>query len=295
MGSVRRPSPDSLAAAEAVAKRNRSRAAQVRRLLIERPDVSRPTPLARLLRGGRGGSVRLKLYLSMIWLASAPPHDVAYPARAWATLLDLPDPDKAGARRVNDSVAWLEAHDFVTVETVPGHPNRVTLLDESGTGRRYLVPGAAYNRARQKKADAGQMERHRYVQLPSDFWTSGWLATLSGPAVAMLLVLLAERSSDAADQDLWFSPGVADKRYSLSEDTRSAGLNELRRASLIVVRRKPISNDVFDFRRFRNVYQFDPSALSRPAEVPEKRNAEAEASVLKEVPAVPARRRLRKQ
>jgi hypothetical protein len=36
------------------------------------------------------------------------PHDLAYPARAWATLLGLPDPAGRGARRINEAILWLE-------------------------------------------------------------------------------------------------------------------------------------------------------------------------------------------
>lgn len=45
-----------------------------------------PQPLARLLRGGRGGAVRLKLYMAMLWMAAKEPHDVTFPDRAWAEL-----------------------------------------------------------------------------------------------------------------------------------------------------------------------------------------------------------------
>ncbi|HVF74574.1 MAG TPA: hypothetical protein VM938_05955, partial [Acidimicrobiales bacterium] len=76
-----------------------------------------------MLRGGRGGAVRLKLYLSFLWFAAAPPHDVTYPARAWASLLGLEDPEARGARRIIDAITWLDAHDFVVVE---GRPRRAT-------------------------------------------------------------------------------------------------------------------------------------------------------------------------
>jgi hypothetical protein len=223
-----------------------------------------------MLRGGRGGQVRLKTYLSTLWLAGAPPHDAAYPARAWATLLDLGDPSGRGARRVNAAIAWLEENQFLTVEARPGHPSRVTLLDEAGSGRRYRVPGEAYNKALAKGADADVLARHRYVQLPPAFWTSGWLAALSGPAIAMYLVLLCEQSGQSPSRELWFSPEQARLKYALSGDTRSAGLSELRRAGLVSVRRRPVASDVFDVQRFRNVYLMQPDRLADPAEVPEQ-------------------------
>jgi hypothetical protein len=266
---MHRPTPEALAASAALAHRNRGRNAQLRRLFVERTDVAHPTPLALMLRGGRGGHVRLKTYLSMLWLAAAPPHDVAYPARAWASLLDLPDPSGRGARRINDAIAWLEANEFVEVATQPGYPNRVTLLHESGTGRRYRVPGAVYNKGKAKGADASELAAHRYLQIPAAYWTSGWMCTLSGPATAMFLVLLAEQSGRGDDQELWFSPEAATLRYSLSADTRSVGLQELRRAGIVAVRRRAIASDVFDVQRYRNTYLLQTSRIADSAEVPE--------------------------
>jgi hypothetical protein len=277
---TQRPTPEALSAAEALSRRNYGRKAQLRRLFVERRDMSSPTPLAHMIRGGRGGQVRLRLFLSMQWLAAAPPHDVAYPARAWATLLDLNDPQGNGARRVSDAVAWLEENCFVSVRAEPGHPNRITLLDESGRGRRYRVPGAAYSKAVSRKANSDVLDRHRYVQIHPAFWTSGWLATLSGAGVAMYLVLLCEQAGQEEGRELWFSPDLARRRYALSDDTRSAGLDELRRAGLVTVRRRPVASDVFDVQRFRNVYLLRPDRLADTAEIPPRNTKEREALLL---------------
>ena len=123
---------------------------------------------------------------------------MSYPNRAWAALLDLPDPEGTGARRVADALRWLEAKRFVEIAAIPGQPHKVTLLDERGEGDQYEVPGAAFNRLRQleKRADPTQprllgpgggdhliaQERNRYVlKLPAAFWTRGYL--LSCPAL----------------------------------------------------------------------------------------------------------------
>src|SRR4051812_10374162 len=103
--TMRRPRPIALTAAANVATRNHKRALPLRRAFAERTDnTTPPPPPARLLRGGRGGSVRLRLSLASLWLGAAPPHELTYPARAWAELLDLDDPETAGARRVADAV-----------------------------------------------------------------------------------------------------------------------------------------------------------------------------------------------
>jgi hypothetical protein len=259
------PSPDALAASAAVAARVRNREAQVRRVFIERKDVTAPTPLVRMLRGGRGGSVRLRLYLSLLWFAANPPYDVTYPARAWAQLLDLRDYENAGARRITDAFTWLAKEGFVEVDPRPGLPSMITVLNESGTKAPYSIPGAMW---RTLAADAAPAERdaHRYVRLPATFWTSGWIAVLSAPAIAMYLVLLAELAGDdPAKRRLWLSPREADLRYGISEDTRSTGLRELVDAGLVRVERQTVNPDAFDFRRMRNVYRLRPARLEKPA------------------------------
>src|SRR4051812_31800671 len=77
---VRRPSDESLEAARDLSLRVHYRShLPLRRAFAEVPDrdllpqkiassLPTTTPLAQMLRGGRGGSVRLRLYLSMLYL-----------------------------------------------------------------------------------------------------------------------------------------------------------------------------------------------------------------------------------
>lgn len=265
---MKKASLDALEAAAAVSRRLGGRPkAPIRRSLIERPAEDQLSPLTLLLRGGRGGTVRLKLELSFLWFAAKAPHSLIYPARAWANLVGLEDADGRGARRVNEAILWLERNKFITVRAQPGQPNVVTLLQEDATNQPYELPGGAYNRLR-KTPD--QADQHRYIQLPAELWTKGWLSILSGAALAMLLVLYAEvGNNDPSTTDVWFSPSRADLRYGLSEDTRSKGLRELQAAGLIDVRRAAISPDTFDFRRLRNVYRLDPDHFDAPAKIRE--------------------------
>lgn len=263
----RRPRPIALTAAANVAARNHNRALPLRRAFAERPDnADRPTPLARMLRGGRGGSVRLRLYLSYLWLGAAPPHELTYPARAWAELLDLDDPEGAGARRIADAVRWLEKNEFITVTNRAGAPNVVRLLSDAGTGTEYETPGAAYNRLRGKQP----AEIHRYIQLPPTLWTSGWMAVLSPAALAMLIILRIQvGAKDPDKEEVWIAPDYAEKAFLLAEETRTRGIRELEGANLITVRRRRlVTTDNFDFRRFRNVYSLRFPMLAAPAAVP---------------------------
>lgn len=265
----RRPRPIALTAAAAVASRNHGRQLPLRRAFAERPDnTDTQTPLARLLRGGRGGSVRLRLYLAYLWLGAAPPHELTYPARAWAELLDLDEPETAGARRIADAVRWLEKNNFITVTNRAGAPNVIRLLSDAGTGDEYETPGSAYNRLRGKKPEAAKI--HRYIQLPPELWTSGWMAVLTPAALAMLIILRVQVGAKDPDiEEVWIAPDYATRAFLLSEETRTRGLRELGGAGLITIRRRQlVATDTFDFRRFRNVYRLNLKDLSRPAAIP---------------------------
>ncbi|NMR21660.1 hypothetical protein [Cellulomonas fimi] len=267
----RTPSPGALEVAHLIKDRlGRRAAAPVRVSFVgahddDRDDDTDP-PLARLLRGGRGGEVRLKLELSFLWFAAAAPHDVSLPARVWAVLLGLEDPEGRGTRRVRQAIDALESNYLIRVARHPGMPPRIWLLDEGAQGVPYTLPGSAFNAAR-NTPDAW---RHRYIQLPDTLWTNGWIATLSGAAIAMLLVLYAERGTDKSGKELWFSPKRADQLYGLSEDTRSKGLRELRAAGLVSARRRSATRNALDTRRVRNTYKLVDAGFDELASVPVK-------------------------
>lgn len=268
---TRRPSEEAVETARVIkARLGRRVSAPVRLTFIRTfPGTAAAPPLARLLRSGRGSDVRVALYLSFLWFAANPPHDLAYPARVWATLLGLEDPDGSGTRRVRQAIAKLEAENLIRSEARAGLPSRIYLLDESGQDRPYVLPGAAWSKSRNSPDEW----RDRYVQVPDALWTQGWISVLSGPALGMLLVLYAERGLRANDDELWFSPAKAKELYAISDDTRSRGLRELRAAGLVTTRRRQASRDVLDLRRLRNTYRLDDTRLAQPAEVPVDLNA----------------------
>lgn len=215
--------------------------------------------MAQLLRGGRGGQVRLKLLLALLWLGGGQDHEVNFPAHSFARLLDLEDPPGRGARRVNDALNWLHGHRLIKLTRNPGHPATVKLLDETGTGLPYAIPARALADPESGRASPANV----YIKLPAAFWTRGWAATLSAPAIAMLLVLLVlERENNRSD-DLWVSPGEAKRRFDLSEDTRSRGFKDLEACGLITVGRQPVHAD-FDWTRVRNVYTLWTFLLDPP-------------------------------
>lgn len=245
-----------LTAARATAERINERVSrarvQVRSGFIESRTPTSPPPMTQLLRGGRGGEVKVKLLLSMLWSAPSAPYDVTFPARTWATLLGLPDPETKGAARVNDAIRTLTKLKYVRTVQRAGQPSRVFLLNELGTGDPYSHPGEIWQAV--KDADSRARRKiPRYMQLPVDLWTKGWMAALSGTALAMLLVLLdAARGKDPVR--LWFSQSVAKDRYALTEPTRKRGLDELEEYGLITVEREQVVRDEVSTRRYRNTY-----------------------------------------
>lgn len=85
--------------------------------------------------------MKLKIELSALWIAAGEPYDVELAGRAWARLIGLPDPGGRGANRVNAAVRQLISNRLVTAEGGRGSKRRLTLLDETGTGQRYIPPG----------------------------------------------------------------------------------------------------------------------------------------------------------
>jgi len=269
---IRTPPPVALEYAEDVASRVSSRPVPVRNGFVERLGATSAAdaPLAVMLRGGQGGAVRLKLLLAMLWFSVRAPHETSYPARGWAGLLGLDEYETNGARRVTAAIDWLESKGLVRVDRKPGVPSKVFLLDERATGEPYELPFAAL----EAKREAGEPETRDdyYVTLPADFFTRGWIAVLTGPGVAMLLVMVLEARYSNRTKGLWHSPAQATRRFGLSQDTRTAGLQELERYGIVDRRTGPVAPGVFDMRRRRNIYDLHVEQLlanpgqPRPAE-----------------------------
>lgn len=292
--ALKAPPPVALEYAEDVASRVSMRPVPVRNGFIESldPSATGDAPLAVLLRGGQGGAVRLKLLLSMLWFAVRPPHETSYPARGWAGLLGLDEYETNGARRITAAIDWLEDKALLRVVRKPGVPSKVFLLDERGRGAAYELPFTALEAKREAGGQEGRDDY--YVTLPAEFFTRGWISVLSAPAVAMLLVMVLEAHYSRRTKGLWHSPAQARARFGLSQDTRTAGLQELELYGIVDRRTGPVSPGVFDMKRRRNVYdlhveqlkvdpgqprpeqevELDELGVAGPAEAKAKANAE---------------------
>lgn len=176
-------------------------------------------------KGGRSGYVSIKVLLSLIWKTSKPPFETVMTAPALAELLDLPDPEGNGARRVRDALRLLAAKNLIRLVPRPGTSPVIQLMNETGSGDEYALPSTSYVRSqRTKPGQESITDPNLYFQLPAELWTEGFFQSLKGPGLVMLLILLAE---EAHKKPAWFSGAEFSDRYRISPSTRTKGTQEL--------------------------------------------------------------------
>lgn len=236
-------------------------------------ETTSPAPTsAALLRGGRGGEVKLKVELSALWIAVAEPYDVRLPGWAWAELVGLPDPRGRGARRVNAAIRQLAQHELIKSDGGRGIVNELTLLEETGTTQDYTPPGERIDELRRTGQD---ITDHLYFKVPNGLWTNGWIAALTGRGLAMLLVLLQQTAgAGREDREVWFSPRAAERRLHLSQETIKAGIGDLEQLGLVTVHRRPVTYNPLEPTRLRKTYTLHTTRLTHeepthPRELPE--------------------------
>lgn len=210
--------------------------------------------LAKLLRGGRGGEVRLKLYLSMVLLAGGQHKHKVHGRNTivdvsganWARALGLPDPSGAGARRVADAQNHLASKEvqLLGLERRAGQAPKVTLLHASGSGLPWVEPGTPY------------------VRVPLDLWERRWIWKLSGKELAVLMAIIDLCGGDGRDgtggpQAL---SGTSLQYYGLSQDTWRIASRALEAHGLIRTDRVPVRVDL-ESPRLRKRYQLVPAVI----------------------------------
>jgi hypothetical protein len=205
-----------------------------------------PPPLTVMIRGGRGGEVRLKLYCCLTLLAVDAPYNVRRPisARTWAEMLALPKPDTNGARRVQDALHWLDDNHMVKLKRRPSYPPEITMLDPSGDGSRYVRPGSPY------------------ITLPLGFWQQQWITRLSGTAIALFLILLDLVGGKSRLPKQSVTPKQR-LHYGLSPDSWTRATRELVDFGLINVDRAVRGRDLESVRA-RNFYSVNKERLNEP-------------------------------
>jgi hypothetical protein len=83
----------------------------------------------------------------------------------------------------------------------------------------------------------------------------------------MLLVLVTELGGRSSAKEIWFSPGLAKRRYDQSEDTRSAEVRKLADSGVVNILKRRIDPDPVAPRQLRNVYKLDLDQLDQDAVV----------------------------
>lgn len=238
----------------------------VRRAFIRNSSSGGPAPLAELIRrGGRGGSVAVKLYVCLIWRCSAKPFNTRISPRQWAALIGLPDPNVSGARRVSNALNLLEDLNLLKLRRARGESSLITLLDESGDGTKYRSPSEASIKEHK--------ERDRYFKIPVSLWTHerSYAQRMSSGSLAMLFLLLDSGSgvptTFAEGTEQWWSVEIFKKWYSVSGPMRTRGTKELIEMGLLYVRKEAVPSykgqGSFAKERVRNVYRLQNAALIR--------------------------------
>ena len=207
-----------------------------------------PPPLIVMIRGGRGGEVRLKLYCCLTLLAVDAPYSISrhISARTWAEMLALPKPDTNGARRVSDSLNWLADNHMVKLERRPSYPPKITMLNPSGDGSPYIRPGSPY------------------VTLSLGFWQQQWITRLSGTAIALLLILLDLVGGKTRSPKQFVTTNQR-LHYGLSPDSWTRATRELVDFGLINVDRAIRGGDLESVRA-RNFYSVNKERLNEPSQ-----------------------------
>lgn len=230
---------------------------QRRQVAFERAfvyDESGDTPLGRLLAGdghlrggrqrpGRGGGVRLRLYLCITMLAVREPFDVGIRLSSplqWAERVGL-----AGSTRtrvLNYNMKWLADKQYIKRERRTGAAPQISLLDIGGTGAVYRSPRLG----------------GPWVNLPTELFANGWLVHLSPVALAVVMMLENQRAREKATPERGVNvPGYDRERYGLSENTWYHGAHELRDAGLVGIEREQMEEGDYLQKRIRNRYRLN--------------------------------------
>jgi hypothetical protein len=245
-----RPPQEAIALLEKAVERSK-RSGSVRfpqEFARDRTSQKASPPLAALLQGG--GEVRIKVLMTVLMMATKPPHDTRVSSKDLASMLNLRDPEGAGSRRVNKAFADLVRMGLVRRDREPGHVPNTLVLDPAGTGTewsdRSLPPG--------------------YISLPPSLWQRGWIIALSGRAIA-LLIILRELTNARSNKGIWVD-GIRKRQYGLSDDTWTKAVKELVEAGLL-----DVDEQVFSSRgepRRRNLYllHIDRLGIFDPGDAP---------------------------
>jgi hypothetical protein len=108
------------------------------------------------------------------------------------------------------------------------------------------------------------IEQGRYIGVPVEFWTQGWVLELSPKAVALFLVLLDVLGGKDKPR---YVGAERRHRYGMSADTWTKATKELSNHGLLTVGRQPMGSYT-EYHRMRNTYWIEMERLkTRPTGV----------------------------
>ena len=190
--------------------------------------------LSQLMRGGRGGEVRLRLYLTLRMQATRHPYTLRLKtARSLASLLNLPG--STGPRQINAALKWIEAKQLLRRDREVGKPSEVTLLMPDGSGEEWPAPA-----------------ERRWVTIPIEMWQKGWILRLNGRSLAVYVALRELTGGNGTDGGVM--DGHRKTQYGLSDDTWTRATEELQNLGLLPVTSEIYGDDYWEKRR-RNRYR----------------------------------------
>lgn len=224
----------------------------LRKSFARRPDKESPRPLLARLVGpeaGRAAEPRLKLVLTLLWLARD--NDgwtvEGVPAATWALLFGFTD-EKAGAARVSGAIRALNEAKIIEADQRRGREPRLLVRHELGD-RAWTSPVGEKGKK--------HAEEDYYAQLAAAFWSNGWITVLSARAIAALLILLDatwnQKGTDKVDRELadgsileqtkalrWWhlTEEQLKEQYAVSRDMFDRGVNELIDWQLVEARKR---------------------------------------------------------
>lgn len=224
-------------------ERAKSGYTKVRHVFIQTPPTSasssRPGTLANLSRNQRAAVLYLALLANWPWLSR---ETEPLPADAWIRFLTADGSSALTWTAQSLSHAWSVLEDLRLIE----RPRKGRLIDvrplkEDGSGDPYASPTGS--------------NRDLYLILPNEFWTRQLFATLSWPALSVMLILLKETGGTAT------APLAIDRAqawYGISRTTAEQGLAALRGANIITSQIRQVKDPaVVGGRRRTSLHRLD--------------------------------------
>lgn len=226
------PSESMAAIQRAVAKSKRESNVRFPIEYVRRGDGADPM-VAQLIRGGRGGTVRLKVHMTLTMQATRSPYTVQRrPSSSMARMLNLDD--RTGGRRVTEALKWLESRKLIEPSEPKNNAPQLQLLDPTGSGGPWPQIGT------------------RYLAVPLHLWSNGWILQMNGRSLAAFLAL-TELNGGSLNPRGEVMDGYRKEQYGLSADTWTRAIQDLEHLGLLTAETELFGDDERQ-RRLRKRY-----------------------------------------